>query len=145
MCGPPHSGIGIRSIFPRAPPSPTPSAKSRKQMTYASLFLRLPARSLSLKELYAKSREQGSYQQSRAYDRAILGPATPPLGSAEPAHRFRLSKILDYLLDNLYSIRLSEVGWGSQEQSVAEDCRRERLGRHALNGCLFHWQNEPFA
>jgi hypothetical protein len=73
----PHSHTGIWSIFPGYPPSPTPSAKSRKQMTYASLSLRLPARSLSLKGLHAKSREQGSYEQSRAYDLAILEPASP--------------------------------------------------------------------
>ena len=30
-------------------------------------------------------------------------------GSDEPRARVRLSKILDYLLDNLYSIRLSQL------------------------------------
>ena len=54
-------------------------------------------------------------------------------GSDEPRARVRLSKILDYLLDNLYSIRLSQLsGVVKNKASLRTEGRRrdtEMLGQ----------------
>src|SRR5208282_348503 len=69
-------------------------------------ILRLPARSLSLKELHVKSREHWSYGGAR---RPILESRDAFAGSRSRASIWvRLSKINDYLVDNVRCSRLSD-------------------------------------
>jgi len=82
------------------------------------------ARSLSLKELRAKSREHGSY----AWGATVLRPISELAETAAPSLRSRLSKIDDYLSDNISCIRLSDTGDGVNDKA---GCGTEKLGNQS--------------
>ena len=90
------------------PPPPFISQNLEK----TRFILRLSARSLSLKELHAESREHWSYGGAR---RPILKSRDAFAGSRSRASTWvRLSKINDYLVDNVRCDRLSDVEARSQ-------------------------------
>ena len=81
------------------------------------------ARSLSLKELHAKSREHWSYGPGASGSRPSL-----EVGQgleATPSPGYQIVKELDYLADNVSCSRLSEIGHAVNEKAL----RNWELGR----------------
>jgi len=85
-------------------------------------ILPLCARSLSLKDLHAKSREHGSYGGRRTVLTSHFGTGTGwAFGTGSGRHaiaRVRLSKIGDYLPDNVSCLRLSGLGHAVNDKTA---------------------------
>jgi hypothetical protein len=105
------SQIGTRfTVWYRVPPPPY----AMQNLENKRYILRLCARSLSLQELHAKSREHGSYGDADRPGSAILG-----LNVDRTIAGVRLSKTGHYPVDNAIQLRLSHPETRGQLENAA--------------------------